>query len=108
MTSDARRLSKKVMRLSKKGQVSLNSESCDQMEQITSKISSQFRKDLDGIFEEAEVKTKGNGKLLKAIWQQDVDEKMAFWKDQSRNGEHSKYNLCISRNQDIVFLHVSV
>ena len=108
LTSDARRLSKKVMRLSKKGQVPLNSESCDQMEQITSKISSQFRKDLDGIFEEAEVKTKGNGKLLKAIWQQDVDEKMAFWKDQSRNGEHSKYNLCISRNQDIVFLHVSV
>ena len=41
------------------------------------------------------MKTKGNGKLLKAMWQQDVDEKKAFWKDQSRNGRHS--NLCISK-----------
>ena len=88
LTSDARRLSKEVKRLSKKVQVSLNSELCDQMEQITNKISSQFREDLDGIFEEADVKTKGNGKLLKAMWQQDVDEKKAFWKDQSRNGRH--------------------
>jgi len=109
LTSDARRLSKEVKRrLSKKVQVSLNSESCDQIEQITGKISSQFRKDLDGIFEDAEVKAKGNGKLLKAIWQQDVDEKMAFWKDQSRNGRHSKYNLCMSKNQDIVFFLISV
>ena len=108
LTSDARRLLKEVKRLSKKVQVSLNSESCDQMEQITSKISSQFRKDLDGIFEEAEVKAKGNGKLLKAIWQQDVDEKMAFWKDQSRNGRYSKYNLCMSKNQDVVFFLISV
>lgn len=96
LTSDARRLSKEVKRLSKKVQVSLNSELSDQMEQITNKISSQFHEDLDGIFEEAEMKTKGNGKLLKAMWQQDVDEKKAFWKDQSRNGRHSKCNLCSS------------
>ena len=96
LTSDARRLSKDVKRLSKKVQVSLNSELCDQMEQITSKISSEFHKDLDGIFEEVEVKTKGNGKLLKVTWQQDVDKKKAFWKDQSQNGRHSKYNLMYS------------
>ena len=93
LTTDVRRLSKEVKRLSKKVQVSLNSELCDQMEQITSKISSQFHEDLDGIFEEGERKTKGNGKLLKALWQQDVKEKKAFWKDQSQNGMHSKCNL---------------
>ena len=74
LTSDARRLSKEVKRLSKKVKVSLNSELSDQMEQITSKISSQFHEDLDGIFEEAEIKMKRNGKLLKAMWKQDVDE----------------------------------
>ena len=104
LTSDARGLSKEVKRLSKKVQVSLNSELSDQMEQITTKISSQFHEDLDGIFEEAEVKKKGNGKLLKAMWQQDVDEKKAFWKDQSRNGRHAKYNLCISKNRNITVI----
>ena len=69
------------------------------MEQITYKSSSQFHKDLDSIFEEAEVKTKGNGKLLKAMWQQDVDEK-----DQSRNGRCSKYTLCISKSIDSYIL----
>ena len=57
------------------------------MEEITGKISSQFKEDLDVIFEEAETKTKGNGRLMKAIWQQDVDERKAFWKDQNRNGK---------------------
>lgn len=85
LTSDARRVSKELKRLSKKVKVSLNSELSDQMAQITNKISSQFHEDLNSIFEEAEVKTKGNGKLLKAMWQQDVEEKNAFWKDQSRN-----------------------
>ena len=108
LTSDARRVSKELKRLNKKVQVSLNSELSGQMEQITNKISSQFREDLNNIFEKAELKTKGNGKLLKAMWQQDVDEKKAFWKDQSRNGRHSKYILCISKNTDIEFLHTSV
>lgn len=112
LTSDARRLSKDVKRLSKKVQVSLNSELSDQMEQITSKISSQFHEDLDGIFEEAEVKTKGNGKLLKAMWQQDVDEKKAFWKDQSQNGRHSKHDFMYLKKIDIScsyhLLHTSV
>ena len=94
LMSDACRVSKELKRLSKKVQVSLNSELSGQMEQITNKISSQFHEDLNGIFEEAELKTKGNGKLLKAMWQQDVDEKKAFWKDQSRNGRHSKYIFC--------------
>ena len=106
--SEAHRLSKELKRLSKKVKVSLNSELSDQMAQITNKISSQFHEDLNSIFEEAEVKTKGNGKLLKAMWQQDVDEKNAFWKDQSRNGRHSKYILCISKNRDAEFLHTSV
>ena len=108
LTSDARRVSKELKRLNKKVQVSLNSELSGQMEQITNKISSQFREDLNNIFEKAELKTKGNGKLLKAMWQQDVDEKKAFWKDQSRNGRHSKYILCISKNRNIEFLHTSV
>ena len=111
LTSHARRVSKELKelkRLSKKVQVSLNSELSGQMEQITNKISSQFHEDLNSIFEKAELKTKGNGKLLNAMWQQDVDEKKAFWKDQSRNGRHSKYILCISKNRDIKFLHTSV
>ena len=90
LTCDARRVSKQLKRLSRKVQVSLNSELSGQMEQITNKISSQFHEDLNSIFEEAEVKTKGNGKLLRAMWQQDVDEKNAFWKDQNRNGRHLK------------------
>ena len=90
LTCDARRVSKQLKRLSRKVQVSLNSELSGQMEQITNKISSQFHEDLNSIFEEAEVKTKGNGKLLRAMWQQDVDEKKAFWKDQSRNGRNLK------------------
>ena len=110
--SNARRVSKELKRLSRKVQVLLNSELSGQMEQITNKISSRFREDLDSIFEEAEVKTKGNGKLLKAIWQQDVDEKKAFWKDQSQNGRHSKYILCISKSIDSYILlydiHVSL
>ena len=108
LTSDARRVSKDLKRLNKKVQVSLNSELSGQMEQITNKISSQFREDLNNIFEKAELKTKGNGKLLKAMWQQDVDEKKGFWKDQSRNGRHSKYILCISKNRNIEFLHTAV
>ena len=78
------------------------------MEQITKKITSQFHKDLNSIFEEAEVKTKGNRKLLKAMWQQDVDKKNAVWTDQSQNDRHSKYILCISKNRDIEFLHTSI
>ena len=54
------------------------------MENITKKISSEFQNELDQIFEEA----KGSGDLLKRIWQQDVDERKAFWKDQNRNGRH--------------------
>ncbi|CAH3152710.1 unnamed protein product [Porites evermanni] len=53
------------------------------MEIITKKISSELQNELDQIFEEA----KGSGDLLKRIWQQDLDERKAFWKDQNRNGK---------------------
>ena len=81
---DVRRLAKEVERLNKKIRVSLSADSSHQMENITKKISSVFQNELDQIFEEA----KGSGDLLKRIWQQDVDERKAFWKDQNRNGRH--------------------
>ena len=84
LTRDARRLAKEVERLNKKIRVSLSADSSHQMENITKKISSEFQNELDQIFEEA----KGSGDLLKRMWQQDVDERKAFWKDQNRNGRH--------------------
>lgn len=53
------------------------------------KISSEFQNELDQSFEEA----KGSGDLLKQIWQHDLDERKAFWKDQNHNGRHLKFNL---------------
>ena len=75
---------KEVERLNKKLRVSLSADSSHQMENIMKKISSEFQNELDQIFEEA----KGSGDLLKRIWQHDVDERKAFWKDQNRNGRH--------------------
>ena len=84
LARDARRLAKEVERLNKKMRVSLSVDSSHLMENITKKISSEFQNELDQIFEEA----KGSGDLLKRIWQQDLDERKAFWKDQNRNGRH--------------------
>lgn len=84
LARDARRLAKEVERLNKKMRVSLSADSSNLMENITKKISSEFQNELDQIFEEA----KGSGDLLKRIWQQDLDERKAFWKDQNRNGRH--------------------
>lgn len=81
---DARRLAKEVEKLNKKIWVLLSTDSSHQMEIITKKISSELQNELDQIFEEA----KGSGDLLKRIWQQDLDERKAFWKDQNRNGTH--------------------
>ena len=86
LTADARRLTKEVERLRKKLDVSLSPQLSNEMRQITSKINSQYHECLEDIFEEADKKTKGKGRLMKEMWQQDVDERKAFWKDQCRNG----------------------
>ena len=84
LTRDARHLAKEVERLNKKIRVSLSADSSHLMENITKKISSEFQNELDQIFEEA----KGSGDLLKRVWQQDLNERKALWKDQNRNGRH--------------------
>lgn len=86
LTADSRRLTKEVERLRKKLDVSLSPQLSDEMRHITSTIHSQYNEFLEDIFEEADKKTKGKGKLMKEMWQQDVDERKAFWKDQCRNG----------------------
>ena len=87
LTSDSRRLTKEVERLRKKVDVTLSPELSSQMAQITSKINSQFHECLEDIFEEADIKTNGKGRAMKAMWKQDVDERKAFWKDQIQNGK---------------------
>ena len=85
LTSDSRRLTKEVERLRKNVDVTLSPELSSQMEQITSKINYQFNECLEDIFEEADIKTNGKGRAMKAMWKQDVDERKAFWKDQIQN-----------------------
>ena len=79
-------------RLRKKLDVSLSPELSSEMRQITSKISSQYYECLDDIFEEAEKKMKGKGRLMKEMWKQDVDDRKAFWKDQCRNGRRQNFD----------------
>ena len=87
VTSQVRRLEREVKRLERL-QVPLSADFSEQMQQVTTRISSKFKDNLEDIFQEAE--TAGKGAIVRAIWKKDVEERRAFWNDQSLNG-NSKY-----------------
>ena len=67
--------------------LTLSDNQSKQLENVTKKIDSEFKDELEEIFEEAESVKSGRSMFLRSVWEQDLKEKRDFFMDQRKNGK---------------------
>ena len=79
--------------------LTLSDNQSKQLENVTKKIDSEFKDELEEIFEEAESVKSGRSMFLRSVWEQDLKEKRDFFMDQRKNGKvlKLKFKCCVMK-----------
>ena len=100
-----KKMNKKIKKLqkdlkkAKKLVLTLSDNQSKQLENVTKKIDSEFKDELEEIFEEAESVKSGRSMFLRFVWEQDLKEKRDFFMDQRKNGKvlKLKFICCVMK-----------
>lgn len=74
----------KSLKKYRKFDFTLNSDQHDEFVQTVATITEQCPKELDKILSEADAQ--GKGEVMRKLWKHDVEDRLAFKKDQAKNG----------------------
>ena len=91
--ANMKKMNKKIKKLqkdlkkAKRLVLTLSDNQSKQLENVTKKIDSEFKDELEEIFEEAESVKSGRSMFLPSVWEPDLKEKRDFFMDQRKNGK---------------------
>lgn len=85
----SRRATLKSLKKYEKLDITLNQSQHDEFLKTVAAVTQQCPEQLEKIFSEADAQ--GRGEIVRRLWKHDVDDRVAFDKDQRKNGNNYSY-----------------